>query len=286
MTTPSSDTAEKPPFRFFSLPRELRDKIYTALPTQNLSLDKQKNISRGYGLSSIICLSYLLVSRQFGSEYTKAVFPSSTLTIYEPFYSGFEWKDQVIRSVGRIIVYFQLPCEATPSGGSLNRHPSPEDIEADEGSEEEHSFTCNAVTAAGDWVERIAEMRGNLPAHDRLELKIGLYWCSDEEAEWPRHIHAPGLQTQLQAIVEAAWSTSSFELVLFDCETEYKDWEMGDLKMDAWVVWRKGTGWLSGKAWGRRKVDKHGVERVLNDVRYEERQRMIEGTMEAMDEYW
>lgn len=126
----------------------------------------------------------------------------------------------------------------------------------------------------------------NFPTHKELEFKIGLGWCSEEEVEWPRHIHAPGLRAKLNAVVEAAPTMSSVEIVLFYCESDYENWRGGDLEMAAWVMWNIEGGWSAGEAKGRRKVDENGVERVLEDVRNEERQRTLGHTMDMMDYEW
>ncbi|KAJ4359480.1 uncharacterized protein N0V89_000034 [Didymosphaeria variabile] len=266
--------------RFFDLPRELRDNIYELLLTEN-----QNPGSTTPSFHFMPLLRFQLVNRQFGKEYTEAILSHSTMVAYQPNNPRHNYK-QYINQVGHIQVYFRVTCEASPTGGSKNCHPNLSEVEIDDGTDSKHSFTCGGITEAAEWVNRLQQVQPNLPYHQKLDLRIGLYWCSDEEFAWPRHIHAPGLQYQLDAMTKASSNVNSVEVALFDCDPDYESWTKNDLKMDLWAKWTKSSGWQAGEAKGRRKVDAEGSERDLERIRQDERMRVIGPTMRLMDPYW
>ncbi|KAL1591690.1 hypothetical protein SLS60_011689 [Paraconiothyrium brasiliense] len=266
--------------RFFDLPRELRDNIYKLLLTDNKNPGSTSISFHFWPL-----LRFQLVSRQFGKEYTEAMLPHSTLVTCQPNNPRHDYK-QYINQVGHIQFYCKLSCHATPLGGSLNCHPSPTQIEIDDGTDYKHSFKCEAVTEAAVWVDRLEKVQPNLPSHDNLDLRIGLHWCSDEEYAWPRHIHAPGLRYQLDAMTKVSSKVNSVEIALFDCDADYDSWTKNDLNMDLWAKWTKSSGWQEGEVKGRRKVDAEGFERNLKQIQDEEHWRIVGPTMRAMDPYW
>lgn len=164
----------------------------------------------------------------------------------------------------------------------MNRHPEPKQIKDDDGTVPDHAFTCWGVEEAREWVATLHKLKAVFPLHDKLELRIGLDWKSDEDLAWPRHIHAPGLRHQLNALTEAMLTVSSVQVALFDCKVDYESWERsatgcsfsttrGEREMDLWAKWTKDKGWQAGEAKGRRKFDEAGNTRELYEVIWKER---------------
>jgi hypothetical protein len=131
----------------------------------------------------------------------------------------------------------------------------PHQVGVDKDVTDEHPFTCQGVTEVKYWVERLHKLGPNLPSHRKLDLRIGLDWYSDEEFAWPRHIHAPGLQFQLDAMTKALPTVNSVEVALFDCDADYQSWNKNETDIKLWVYWTKGGKWQAGEAKCRRRVD-------------------------------
>jgi hypothetical protein len=246
-----------PIFQFFDLPRELRDNIYALLLTENQKSGSGLDTPAWYSRPMFYYMPmvrFQLVSRQFGEEYTEAIKPYSTMIIYNSPNAGINHK-QYISQIRNIQIEFSLSCKATPIGINTNCHPAPHQVKDDKDVTDELPFTCQGVMECKYWVERLHKLGPNLPSHQKLGLRIGIDWFSDEEFSWPRHIHAPGLQFQLDAMTKALPTVNSVEVALFDYDENYESWNKNELDMGLWVTWTKGGGWQAGEAKGRRRVD-------------------------------
>lgn len=287
---PLPNRPNRPPsFPFFSLPRELRDAIYLHLqashPTPTVPPELAKNadghphpdiLDAGCSLRHMPRQQYYLVSRQFGTEYLSAVRPRSTLAIYHGWNTSRDWR-RYAKRVGAIEVFADLRCEATPEGNDswhpeLSRHPEAGRIED---AEREEGYTCGAVRGAGEWVVALIEMGRYLPVHEEVRVNVGLWWASDQEMEWPGHVHAAGLMWHLDAMTMALERVERVSVTLFDCGEDYEEWVRGEREMPCWAEWTRGEGWRAGEARGRRKVDERGGERRLGVVRGRERAGML-----------
>ena len=169
----------------------------------------------------------------------------------------------------------------------MNRHPQPHSIVPDEPGLENPNTTCGAVNEIKDWTRTMKEkVMPQLPEHDTFRIRLGLYWCSDVECSWPRHIHALGMRDALDELVATMPTMDSLEIALFDCNPDYEAWKKGKLEMELWAKWTKESGWQAGAATGRRKICEFGSVRDLKHIRDVERMKVIGPTMRLMDQYW
>lgn len=237
-------------FRFFDLPRELRDVIYDLLilPT--------KTISEGIDENDTTCVAtnvptpaLLRISKQLHAEYSDLVPKFRTLHIlggHCTYWSGYpDINGLLAHSVDRCLVYIHVECYCDNMS----------DGEREEHQYDELGIECDAVDFLHNYRDALQPFLSQFPYLESAHLRVGLWGSEQLDDECRKGSSGIGdLVNHTQGFWEALSMLVALPLEIVDLQVsrcvsdeQYDEYRLGKVQdLPTYVTWTRSGGWQNG----------------------------------------
>lgn len=240
--------SHSPPFRFFDLPRELRDVIYDLLilPTKTVSEGVDENDTTSV-VTDIPIPNLLLVNKQLHAEYSDLLPKFRTLHVlggHCTYWSSYpDISGPLARSINKCIVYIHVECYCdNMSDGEQDQY-------------EELGIECDAVDFLHYYRDALQPFLSQFANLESVHLRLGLWGSQQADAERREGSsgisdllnHTQGFGEALSMLVALPLEIADLEVVRCVDENEYDKYRMGKVQdLPKYVTWTRAGGWRNG----------------------------------------